>query len=66
MAVSPIIGIRLDRKTVELLDDEAEQRGHTRASYARHLIVRQLPKADAVGERQRLAGVSDYRSVGRA
>ncbi len=42
MATSPIIGVRLDPETIERLDEEAELRGHTRSSLARHLLKQQL------------------------
>ena len=38
MSVSPTLALRLDPETIERLDDEAELRGHTRSSLARHLL----------------------------
>ncbi len=42
MAISPVLALRLDPETIERLDDEAELRGHTRSSLARHLLKQQL------------------------
>lgn len=47
MSVSPAIALRLDPETIERLDNEAELRGQTRSSLARHLIKRSL-----VGQRE--------------
>jgi predicted DNA-binding protein len=42
MSTSPVVALRLDPEKIERLDDEAELRGHTRSSLARHLIRQRL------------------------
>jgi hypothetical protein len=57
MSVSPTLALRLDPETIERLDAEAELRGHTRSSLARHLLKVQLdgqePEHDQPTEVQR-------------
>jgi hypothetical protein len=46
MSPSPTLALRLDPETIERLDAEAELRGHTRSSLARHLLKQQLVEHD--------------------
>jgi transposase len=50
MSASPVLALRLDPETIERLDDEAELRGHTRSSLARHLLKQQLVGINGDGE----------------